>query len=447
MDQPATGKQFPFDIARPMFWLNAKGQLIAGNDAFQRRLKLPADPARWAESCSELLALPADVLEGQVRSIERAIQIGEAEEWIDVLFAPSGGDGGETVILGLFLEAGTAPRSLRSRDSLASSALQAARREHSSEYTFDLLPAHSPIMQRVVEQLKLAAGSDAPVCLVGETGTGKRMMARLIHHARHADRGSFVRLDCRSLTPEQQRDELIGKVDPRHPNSPKSVGLLRAPGPGTLSLEGPASLADDLQAEIVKAMPRWRRSGWRLVASERFDLQKGRLNGRLSDPFHQLLQTLTIAVPPLRERLDELEHYVELERRRCEQATGSSFRLDEKVWPILRAHDWPGNLAELHSMLEQARERAAGGTIEVAHLPRRLRETEIQTPVDRRRPLPTLRSVLDDVERRLLALALRRFKGNRSRSAAALGLTPARFAKRCREHQLDPSEFRRPLPS
>jgi DNA-binding NtrC family response regulator len=155
--------------------------------------------------------------------------------------------------------------------------------------------------------------------------------------------------------------------------------------------------------------------------------------GRFHEGLCCLLSTLTLTVPPLRERHGELTDLVDrlLARKDDEEERGHP-GLSKEAWDLIHSYPWPGNVRELQNVLLAARRRAGDATIEPAHFPAVLRQSvQVRQTggADEVRPLP-MDQVLEEVERRLILLALRRNQGNKSRAAEWLGIWRQRLMRR-----------------
>jgi DNA-binding NtrC family response regulator len=314
--------------------------------------------------------------------------------------------------------------------------------QQAARWGFDYLPARSEIMRRVLHQVKLAVATDEPVTIIGEAGTGKQALAKIIHYQRHGTTGNFARLDCEILSHQVQRQQLLGRLDLPDLNSPQARGLLHADGQGTLCIGAPMRLASDLQAEAVSALDR-QSTRWRIIATERAPLEDGRADGRLTESFYCFLTRLVIALPPLRERLPELRDYVQIILGNCAQKfRREALTLEPTVMELFLAYDWPGNLRELEAVLEEMTVQVKGDIITADDLPRRFhranrRESTTTDPLPKPPPLDAL---LEEVEKRMLRVALEQNRGNKSKAAEFLGISRARFHRRAEQLGLVPSE-------
>lgn len=474
--------------AEPFFLLDRRRRILFVNPAWEQLTGLSAARARglacrpgvptatergWEEEVTRALAPPPEVPDGQSARVRRLLPgtpltASAARQWWDVEFFPLRTQGKKRThllaVLGkitpvhgsasLSTNAGQAPvhdlpeRLAALREDLARRLpagevqrlwqpedLLALRHDLADRYRLELLPAESPALRRVVNQVRLAAHSRAAVLLVGEAGTGKHWLARAIHHHGVTREQPFAALDCAHLPPAALASALSGEI-----------GLLRQPGLGTLYLKEPARLPLDLQARLCEyladAGPANSSDRPRLAAGCRTDPGEDVRAGRLLADLHAALSTLVIELPPLRERLADLPllalHFLERSRdaapagMRNESSAGCG--LTPEAWDLVRAYPWPGNLRELAAVLAacvRRRDRDGSGLLDAKALPAYLR---LQAPSAARgaaaeRALP-LDQLLEQAERRLIQLALRRCQGNKSKAAALLAIWRQRLMRR-----------------
>jgi DNA-binding NtrC family response regulator len=203
-------------------------------------------------------------------------------------------------------------------------------------------------------------------------------------------------------------------------------GLLRRQQAATVYVREPAALPRDLQARLCVWLDAAHAEGApRLLAGCRGDPRADVAAGRLLEALHCGLSTLTSAVPPLRERLADLGWLCDRMLQRAADGAGTPATLTAAALDVLRAHRWPGNLRELFNVLADAAARAGDRAIEPGDLPWYLRPVAPGTE----RTLP-LDSILEQVERRLLRLALDVAKQNRTRAAELLAIWRPRLIRR-----------------
>jgi DNA-binding NtrC family response regulator len=289
-------------------------------------------------------------------------------------------------------------------------------------------------MRRLADQVRLACQVTTPVLLVGEGGTGKQTLARIIHYNSPRRERAFAALDCVRLPPYT----LAALLFTERGSTPR--------GPfGAVYLKEPAALPRDLQLLLCQgfaegAFP------FRLLAGSSMALGEAVSRGLLVDELASILGTLVFEVPPLRERREDLPILVERFLDRANTAGDPRvLGLTPAAWEILRLHRWPGNLGELYAALASARTRAKGEHIDAADLPASLRldHTLAQTPGrPPDRPLP-LDHLLEQAERRLIELALRRTRGHKARAAELLSIWRPRLQRRMEALEIDDEESTR----
>jgi DNA-binding NtrC family response regulator len=292
-------------------------------------------------------------------------------------------------------------------------------------------------MRRLTAQARLASRLPTPVLLVGEPGTGKHTVARVIHYQGPNRESTFVALDCTRLPAPAVAAVLFGGRDASPP----------APV-GAVYLREPAALPRELQlrlAQWLADVPAGPEAAPRILAGSRATLAEAMATGRMLEELACALGTLVLEVPPLRERADDLPALVERllggwvvgwlvgSGHPTNQPTNQApNHLTGPAWEVIRAARWPGNLHQLAAVLAAAAGRAEGGRIDVHHLPAplRLAVSAERTPAPAPpRPLP-LAELLEQAERRLIELALRRAHGNKTRAAELLAVWRPRLQRR-----------------
>jgi DNA-binding NtrC family response regulator len=237
--------------------------------------------------------------------------------------------------------------------------LMALRDRQATVYRLDTLESQSTAMVRVREQARLAARERNPVTIVAEAGTGKYWLARAIHYAGPTCDRSFACLDCRELPPVQLAEMLF---------EPRS----RRMAFGTIYLRKAAEMPRELQDVLARMLlasdhgpdePR-------VIVEHCNDPAEALRAGRLLQELHYALTTLTISLPPLRERLDDLDRLIDLFLKRAQLLIEHKVRgVSAEAATALRTHTWPGNLRELYDVVRAACSRATGEQIEIARGP------------------------------------------------------------------------------
>ncbi len=328
--------------------------------------------------------------------------------WWDITFAPLAGDGGTFGIVGFISVVGEPLHGAARR---VPPSVPALREKHAQHFTFDLFAGTSPASVRFLGQLRHAAESTAPVWLVGEAGSGKETAARVIHHAAPRRDRAFVALECVGLQPYLIESLLFGHG-----------GLLGTDHIGTIYLKDPAALPRDLQQRLADFFTENKPNTPRLISGSLRTAADEVAAGKLIPQFHTSLSVLELTVPPLRDRLAELPRFVSLFL--------PNIQIEAAAFDVLRAQPWAGNLRELAGSLTEASTAAKGGPVKAEHLPRELRvRAGIHPPAPSSKPL-TLDPILEAVEKRLIALAMRKTNNHQTKAAELLGIFRARLGRR-----------------
>ncbi len=407
--------------AEPLFLLNDRQRLLFVNPAWtaftglepERVQRLVCRCYRHAEPGSPKaliapLSPPPEVLRGQGSRVRRLLSSANGmRRWCDVEFFPFRDGKQRLRILGKIIPRESEPAT---QGPLPEN-LAVLRADAAQRYQLESLDSTIPALQRVAAQAQLAGQTRATVLIVGEAGTGKQWLARAIHAQGSGER-VFAALDCARLPGAVLTEVLFGG------------GLGARSAGGTIYLKEPAALPRDVQAQLCTWLAGDAQRP-RLIAGTTADLAAAVEAGRLLEELHCALATMVITLPPLRERKADLPLLVERLLPRTAAEDGRPITgLTPDAWEFLRDYRWPGNLRELFAVLRSASARAKGEQIDTSDLPASLRRAVVleQTPGrSPERPLP-LKDLLAAVERRLLLLALRTTRGNKSQAAELLSI-------------------------
>lgn len=305
-------------------------------------------------------------------------------------------------------------------------ALLRARTEH-----LDGPSAPAALAPTLAQMIDLAARNpDAPVLLQGETGTGKGFAARQIHSRSARSHAPYVEINCASLSATFVESELFGHERGAFTDAKAAKrGLLEIAGDGTVFLDEIAELAADVQPRLLKVLEErtFRRLGGttslrtnaRLIVATHEPLAEATRDGRFRADLFYRLQVLTITLPPLRERLDEIPSLADALLPR-----GAT--LSDRARQALLDYDWPGNIRELRNALWRAAILADGKPIEQAHL-------GLTPSLPAHQPdAPVL--TLEMAERQAIDAAMRATGGNRTHAAQRLGIARSTLVEKLKRH-------------
>ncbi|RMH39205.1 MAG: sigma-54-dependent Fis family transcriptional regulator [Deltaproteobacteria bacterium] len=246
------------------------------------------------------------------------------------------------------------------------------------------LVARSPAMLAIVRTIEALRQSEATTLITGESGTGKEVVARAIHATSPRRRGPFVAINCGALPPGVLESELFGHARGAFTGAVRDrAGHLEAAAGGTLFLDEIGDLPLPLQVKLLRVLQerqfprvgetRLRPFTARVIAATHVDLESAVANGSFRDDLYYRLRVIPIAIPPLRERPEDLEPLVRALLGRVCARTGRQVALAPDAMAALARYDWPGNVRELENALEYAVALSTGQTIHVDDLPETVR--------------------------------------------------------------------------
>ncbi|NUP90601.1 MAG: sigma-54-dependent Fis family transcriptional regulator [Candidatus Sumerlaeia bacterium] len=281
----------------------------------------------------------------------------------------------------------------------------------------------SEALGQVRAMIARVAPTDVSVILTGESGTGKEVVARQIVAQSRRAHAPYLTINCGALSETLLESELFGHERGAFTGaSERRIGFFEHAGGGTVFLDEVSEMPPAMQAKLLRLLQfgeyfrvgstEVRRTDVRIIAATNRDLAEEVRGGRFREDLLYRLNTVTIAIPPLRERMEDLPAL-------CQHILGS--RLADVGRPVsisaqalehLQSHGWPGNVRELENVLRSAAIMADGGVIEPGHLPAHLRHAE-----------PAGTPSLDEVERRHILAVLEQCGGNKAETARRLGIT------------------------
>jgi DNA-binding NtrC family response regulator len=289
-------------------------------------------------------------------------------------------------------------------------------------------------MERLLELVEKVAVTNATILITGESGAGKEIIARAIHHYSLRCSKSWVDLNCAALPENLLESELFGHEKGSFSGADVcKPGLFELADRGTLLLDEIGDLDPRMQVKLLRVLDGasyYRLGGVRkvtvdvrLIAATNQDLKAAVRAGRFrSDLYHRLSQ-IPIYVPPLRERREDIVplalHYLAQQ--------GSSARLSKQVLDKLCAHDWPGNVRELRNVVMRAAVLASGPEITVADLPEEFRYNASAGSLQHLAMLP-------DLEKRTILATLGETGGHQQRAADKLGISKRTLQRKIKSY-------------
>jgi two-component system, NtrC family, response regulator PilR len=310
----------------------------------------------------------------------------------------------------------------------------------SSESTLQLpqikLLGHSRAMEQLREMIERVARSQAPVHIYGESGTGKELVAHLIHDAGARRDGPFVPVNCGAIPSELMESELFGHKKGSFTGAiADKQGLIQSAEGGTLFLDEIADLPLHMQVKLLRVIQEksLRPVGEakeisidvRILSATHKNLSAQVAEGKFREDLFYRVNVIEIRVPPLRERLEDIDELVEAIVARLGRQIGNrSLRATDAALRALREYHYPGNVRELENVLERAATLCEHGVVDVGDLQLRPKVSSTEVPIQNAvAPGEKLGDALEDIERDAIVRALEQTRYNKTRAAQLLGMT------------------------
>jgi transcriptional regulator with GAF, ATPase, and Fis domain len=313
----------------------------------------------------------------------------------------------------------------------------------------------SPEWRQVLTQATQVAPNETTVLLLGDSGTGKEVIARFLHRASARARGPFIALNCAALPEQLLEAELFGYERGAFTGATQSKpGQLEQASGGTLFLDEVAEMSPISQAKFLRVLQekefqrlggtRVLKTDARIVAATNRDLQKAMASGQFREDLFYRLNVFAIHLPPLRDRKDDVIPLSEAFIEEIGRAFGRPpAGISREAQRALLQYDWPGNVRELRNVLERAAILCDGGLIAAEHLALRTPAIRAAAPIAAiADPIAATAPAridgdLKSVERRTIEQALADARFNKSQAAKRLGLSRAQLYSRLRRHGLE----------
>src|ERR671924_654217 len=299
-------------------------------------------------------------------------------------------------------------------------------------------------MQDLFELIESVAASEANILIQGENGTGKELIANAIHYKSKRSKGPFIKINCAAIPKDLIESELFGyKKGAFTGATMDKEGLFEMAEGGSLLLDEIGEMPPYLQTKLLRVLQEreYRPIGsdrivhvdFRLICATNIDLDTALRDGRLREDLYFRINTITLRVPPLRERTEDIpllcEHFLEKYRQRHQRNVKS---IAPAAYHVLIRHRWPGNVRELENVIERGVLVAKGPEITVNDLPESLR-TESATTTEF--VIPPHRT-LAEIEKMAILQTLQRTNWNKQEAAQILGLYRPTLYSKMKKHDI-----------
>jgi two-component system response regulator HydG len=317
------------------------------------------------------------------------------------------------------------------------------REKIKSKHGFGSIVGRAPEMEKLYRIIAKAAQSSHPVLILGESGTGKELVARSIHFSGPFHDKPFIPVDCGSLVPTLIESELFGYVKGAFTGAQQTKeGLLAIAEGGTVFLDEVAELPVDLQAKLLRAIQEKEirpvgstkriAINVRILAATNRDLEQAVAQGTFRRDLYFRLNVLSLHIPPLRERRQDipllLEHFLE----RLNRGAIQNRILSDEALKVMLAYDWPGNVRELENCMERACALSTGPVIQTRDLPSSVTSVPNGGGVGVR---PAAKIIpMAEVEKQTILNTITQLNGDKLLAARLLGIGKTTLYRKLKEY-------------
>jgi two-component system response regulator AtoC len=303
------------------------------------------------------------------------------------------------------------------------------KRELRERYRFENIVGHSEAMEKVYRLIEKMSGISSNVLIVGETGTGKELVARAIHYNSERSDRPFVAVNCGALTESLLESELFGHLKGAFTGAiANQEGFFRKADKGTLFLDEISEVSHGLQVKLLRAIQEREvipvgsreplRFDVRLIAATNRLLEDEVKKGTFREDLFYRINVITIPLPPLRDRKEDVPLLVNHFLQKYAQRLGKpSVKILREAMQALVNYDWPGNVRELENMIERAVALCEGDLIERTDLPDKLTQVKIAI-----RDLDEYEMTLDALEEQHIKKVLQKVNGDKVKASQILGI-------------------------
>src|SRR5271156_3142298 len=319
------------------------------------------------------------------------------------------------------------------------------REKIKSRLGFGNIIGHAPEMEKLYRMIAKAALSNHPVLILGESGTGKEMVARSIHFSGPFRDKPFIPVDCGSLVPTLIESELFGYVRGAFTGANQAKdGLLAIAEGGTIFLDEVGELPVDLQSKLLRAIQEkeirpvgsTRRIpiNVRILAATNRDLEQAVTEGAFRRDLYFRLNVLSLRIPPLRERREDIALLIAHFMERASRASGQEKILSEEALKVMLAYDWPGNVRELENCLERTCAFTSGPLIHVPDLPPAIANTMVVASANGNGNGQNKIVSMAELEKQTILNAVAELNGDKLQAARLLGIGKTTLYRKLKDY-------------
>jgi DNA-binding NtrC family response regulator len=320
------------------------------------------------------------------------------------------------------------------------------RRRLDQKFGLDQIVGQSKQMRDVYAKIQRAAPVDSTVLVLGESGTGKELVAQALHHNSGRKKGPFVAVNCAAVPATLVESELFGHVRGAFTGATdRRMGRFEQADGGTLFIDEIGDFELGLQAKLLRVLETFqvtpvgghedRKVNVRVLAATSRNIVQMVKEGTFREDLYYRLNVITITLPPLRDRSDDIpilcEHFL---KEICDSKHTARKRISPEVMRRFSAYRWPGNVRELRNTLESMMVLADGEVLAEHDLPERI--TQEALPAVSSGAIPS-GLTMEQLERLAITKTLQECTGNRTHAAARLGISVRTLQRKLRQYELD----------
>jgi PAS domain S-box-containing protein len=309
-----------------------------------------------------------------------------------------------------------------------------------AKYEFSDIKGQSPKFLRQIKMAKLASQTNSRILITGESGTGKELFAQAIHNHSYRKNGPFVAISCAAIPRNLIESELFGYKGGAFTGARQKgmTGKFELANSGTLFLDEINGLPLEIQTKLLRALQQNEimRLGdtstlsidVRIIAASNTDLMDEVENGNFREDLYYRLNVMEIIIPPLRERIDDLDLLIDhIISRHCDQMGIDKSKISPEALTWLKNYTWPGNIRELENVLERALLLSQGKIIDIDHFPlRRKKAAQIEPS----------KMTMNEGMKQLILSALKNNNWNISQTAKELNISRGTLYRRLKQYQI-----------
>jgi len=315
------------------------------------------------------------------------------------------------------------------------------------KFGLENIVGQSPVMMQIFDIVQQVAPTRATVLIAGETGTGKELIAHALHNLSPRKNGPFVAVHAAALSSTLLESELFGHEKGAFTGAvERRVGRFELADGGTIFLDEVGEIEPAMQVKILRVLEEraFERVGGsktinvdvRLVAATNRDLKKLVSEGKFRDDLFYRLSVVTVDLPPLRERREDIPILISAFIRQCSTDNGKPVReITQEAINTLMAYDWPGNVRELRNTIEQMVVLSRGERLTLRDVPAAIRAGADLTKISVVRPGVTM--TVEEAERQLIVQALKETGGNRTTAANRIGMSRRTLHRKLKKYGLE----------